>query len=142
MLCFNNWNNEVLNRDLRMDLIKHFVDYFSFHTANIRFAKSRIWGGYKIPRRRGRQPSIAKGPHFPKNCMKLRKFWSVGGCAPGSPPLGSTTENHFNPRQNVGINGIYTIFVFKCKHMEFLNNLALTIHTQENLIGFYNGALN
>ena len=26
-------------------------------------------------------------PDFSKNCMKLRKFWSVGGHAPGATPL-------------------------------------------------------
>ena len=26
-------------------------------------------------------------PDFPKNCMKLRKFWSVWGGAPLDPPL-------------------------------------------------------
>ena len=26
-------------------------------------------------------------PNFPKNCMKLRKFWAVGGGTPGAPPL-------------------------------------------------------
>ena len=38
-------------------------------------------GGSRIPRRRGRQPSMEKRQHanFPKNCMKLRKFWSLGG---------------------------------------------------------------
>ena len=37
-------------------------------------------GGSRIPRRRG------ANPNFPKNCIKLRKFWSVGA------PLGSTTD--------------------------------------------------
>ena len=36
------------------------------------------------PPRRGRQPMIL--PNFPKNYMKLRKFWTVGG-TPGDPPL-------------------------------------------------------
>ena len=46
-------------------------------------------GGSRIPHRRGRQPSGGRSQHtnFPKNCMKLRKFWSVGGGAPGVPPL-------------------------------------------------------
>ena len=26
-------------------------------------------------------------PKFPKNCIKLRKFWTIGGCALGVPPL-------------------------------------------------------
>ena len=46
--------------------------------------------GSRIPHRRGRQPVGGGGQHtnlpdFPKNCMKLRKFWSVGG--PGGVPL-------------------------------------------------------
>ena len=40
-------------------------------------------GGGANPRG-GRQHTIL--PNFPKNCMKLRKVWSVGG-APGVPPL-------------------------------------------------------
>ena len=48
-------------------------------------------GGYRIPRRRGRQP-LGGHQHtnlsdFPKNCTKLRKFWSIGERAPGAPPL-------------------------------------------------------
>ena len=47
-------------------------------------------GGSRISRRRGRQPfgggrQHTNLPDFPKNCMKLRTFWSVGG-APGAPP--------------------------------------------------------
>ena len=26
-------------------------------------------------------------PNFPKNCMKWRKYWAVGGGAPEKPPL-------------------------------------------------------
>ena len=33
----------------------------------------------------GRQHTILS--NFPKNCMKSRKFWAVGGRAPGAPPL-------------------------------------------------------
>ena len=52
-------------------------------------------GGSRIPCRRGRQPSEGACQHtilsnFPKNCMKSRKFWTVGGGggrAPGAPPL-------------------------------------------------------
>ena len=33
----------------------------------------------------GRQHTILL--NFPKNCMKSRKFWAVGGGAPGAPPL-------------------------------------------------------
>ena len=46
-------------------------------------------GGSRIPRRRGRQPSMRRyqNTHFPKNCMKLRKFWSVGwGARTGGAP--------------------------------------------------------
>ena len=32
----------------------------------------------------GRRPNIVV--HFLKNPMKLKKFWSVRGCAPGAPP--------------------------------------------------------
>ena len=48
--------------------------------------------GSRIPRRRGRQPS-GRGcqhtilPNFPKNCMKMRKFWAVGVARAGSTPL-------------------------------------------------------
>ena len=49
--------------------------------------------GSRIFRRRGRQP-FRRGTNiqicqiFPKNCMKLRKFWSVGGRPPPlDPPL-------------------------------------------------------
>ena len=33
----------------------------------------------------GRQHMIL--PNFAKNCMKLRKFWAVGGAPPLNPPL-------------------------------------------------------
>ena len=58
-------------------------------------------GGYRIPRRRGRQlvggAPTYKLAGFPKNCMKLRKFWSVGG---GGAPLGSVTD-HVSPKSEV-----------------------------------------
>ena len=49
-------------------------------------------GGYRIPCRRGYQLLEVWGrgykhsnlPDFPKNCMKLRTFWSVGRWPPGS----------------------------------------------------------
>ena len=50
-----------------------------------------VRGGSRIPRRRGRQPS-RKGrqptilPKFPKNCMKLRKFWALGSARRERPP--------------------------------------------------------
>ena len=53
-------------------------------------------GGYRILRRRGHQPSRGRQhtnlPDFPKNCMKLRNFWSAGRDAcwrhsPLDPPL-------------------------------------------------------
>ena len=51
----------------------------------------------RIPQGRGRQPSCWGGgfwcqhtklPNVPKNCMKLRTFWTVGGGgrAPGAIP--------------------------------------------------------
>ena len=36
---------------------------------------------------------------FPKNCMKLRKFWTVGGACAGSGPHRSATG--FNFRSNL-----------------------------------------
>ena len=43
-------------------------------------------GGGASPPGEGRQHTNL--PDFPKNCMKLRNFWSVGGGrAPGCPPL-------------------------------------------------------
>ena len=37
-------------------------------------------------------------PNFTKNCMKLRKFWAVGGahaeCAPLNPPLSCIEDTH------------------------------------------------
>ena len=45
-----------------------------------------LQGGSRISCRRGRQHT-----NFPKNCMKLIKFWSVGGTRAGAPPLGSAT---------------------------------------------------
>ena len=57
-------------------------------------------GGSRIPCRSGADPLGGRLhtilSNFPKNCMKLRKFWAVGGRggrAPGAPPLGSATEN-------------------------------------------------
>ena len=29
-------------------------------------------------------------PNFPKNCMNLRKFWTVGGCMLGASPRSAT----------------------------------------------------
>ena len=60
--------------------------------TNLTEIKTVTRGGYKgIPRRRGRQPVGGANmdqnlPNFPKNCMKLRKFWSVGGAHRGRPP--------------------------------------------------------
>ena len=47
-----------------------------------------VLGGANPPER-GRKPMILA--NFPKNCMKLRKFWTVGG-APGAPPLDPPLE--------------------------------------------------
>ena len=43
---------------------------------------SRISIGGAPTLQRGRQDIIL--PKFPKNCMKLRKFWSVRGGGPGA----------------------------------------------------------
>ena len=63
-----------------------------------------IRGGYRIPGRSGCQPlggyQHTNLPDFPKNCMKLRKFWSVGGRAPREPPLGSATD--YGPFRPIG----------------------------------------
>ena len=53
-------------------------------------------GPGRLPRRRGRQHTNLSG--FPKNCMKLRKFWFVGGGggaggAPLNPPLVNNIVN-------------------------------------------------
>ena len=48
-------------------------------------------GGSRIPHGRGHRPSREGGhkhtilPNFPKNVMKLKKFWAVRGRAPGVP---------------------------------------------------------
>ena len=39
----------------------------------------------------GRGANLQFWQNFPKNSMKLRKFWTVGGRAPGAPPLRSAT---------------------------------------------------
>ena len=51
------------------------------------FLSARVKGGSRIARRRERQhTNLQDFP--PKNCMKLRKFWSVGGAPPPwDPPL-------------------------------------------------------
>ena len=49
-------------------------------------------GGGANPLREGCQHTIL--PNFPKNCMKLRKFWAVEGPAPGTLPLRSATVYH------------------------------------------------
>ena len=51
-------------------------------------------GGSRIPRRRGGAPTN-KFAIFPKNCMNLRKFWSVGKARAGGTPLGSATVFFF-----------------------------------------------
>ena len=51
-----------------------------------------VGGGTNHPGRgRGRQHTSL--PEFPKNCMKLRKFWSVEGAPP---PLGSATVLYYS----------------------------------------------
>ena len=61
-----------------------FMPYF--YRARGNMAPSRC--GSRIPCRRGRR--LSGGQHtilsnFPKNCMKSRKFWVVGGRTPGLP---------------------------------------------------------
>ena len=41
-------------------------------------------GGCANPKGRGRQPTICL--IFPKNCMKMKKFWPRGGRVPGALP--------------------------------------------------------
>ena len=66
--------------------------------GNPRSAPDPCRGGSTIHRRRGCQSSRREGrqhtnlPDFPKNCMKLRKFWSVGRRR--RRPLGSATAMH------------------------------------------------
>ena len=49
-------------------------------------------GGDADPPGRGRKPMILA--NFPKNCMKLRKFWTVGGGRPLlDPPLWTPRRN-------------------------------------------------
>ena len=48
-------------------------------------------GGGANPKGGGRQPII--WPIFPKNCMKMKKFWARGGGASLAPPLRSSTAN-------------------------------------------------
>ena len=51
----------------------------------------------------GRVPTYQGGTNirfchiFQKNCMKLRKFWAVGGCAPGVPPLDPPLPRQVHP---------------------------------------------
>ena len=49
------------------------------------FPQWLIRGGSRIPQRRGANPPGGRQhmilPNFAKNCMKLRKFWAVGGRA-------------------------------------------------------------
>ena len=49
-----------------------------------------IRGGSRIPRRRGRRPSRGRQhmilSKFPKNCMKSRNFWAMGGAHRGATP--------------------------------------------------------
>ena len=54
-----------------------------------------LWGSQSLG---GRQHTNL--PDFPKNCMKLRKFWSIGGRTLGEPPLGSATD--YGPFRPIG----------------------------------------
>ena len=51
-------------------------------------------GGSANPPGRGCQPMIL--PNFPKNCMKLRKFWTMGGRAGGAPLRSDTDMQKLN----------------------------------------------
>ena len=58
--------------------------------ANFVTKKLDYLGGYRIPRRRGRQHS-GRGATYDfakisENCMKLRKFLALGRRASGAPP--------------------------------------------------------
>ena len=64
--------------------------------------------------------------------MKLRKFWSVGGCVPGAPPLdppllvttpppgGKINDHHHPPPGNYGqwVDGTYLIVIYRWHHHE------------------------
>ena len=54
----------------------------------IKFKQNIICRGIS---RRGLQPSKMILLNFPKTCMKLRKFWSVGACVP-PPPIRSAAD--------------------------------------------------
>ena len=45
-------------------------------------------GGFRILRRRGRQPTILR-----KFSKKLHEFWAVGGRAPWAPPRSTTVDS-------------------------------------------------
>ena len=52
-----------------------------------------VGGGANPPRGEGHQHMIL--PKFPKNCMKLRKFWALGeGDGAGGSPFRSATVSH------------------------------------------------
>ena len=57
------------------------VQVFYIFTSHPLYRYVVYRGGSRIPRRRGCQPSMGRrqDTNFPKNCMKLRNFWFVGG---------------------------------------------------------------
>ena len=57
---------------------------------------------------------------FPKNCMKLRKFWTVGGRASGAPPLDPPLET--TPTSNTDL--VPTSNICKPFHFMKLNKNA------------------
>ena len=78
-------SNKLMNKS--MSLLNVLIIHCSIFAT-----RTLTRGGSSIPRRRGRQPfrrghQHTKLPDFPKNCMKLRKFWFIGGACAGGAPL-------------------------------------------------------
>ena len=80
-------------------------------------------GGSSIPRRRGANPPGGAPtydlamilPNFAKNCMKLRKFWAIGGRVLGAPPKSATNMiSHQTPV--VGFSEL-NVKLFKVYHI-------------------------
>ena len=95
-------SKEYLNECAKLndEIIKY---YKAKAVADLGFSR----GGCANPKG-GRQPTICL--IFPKNCMKMKKFWPRGG-ASLAPPLRSTTEkiakNHlYNPNMYLHTNVI------------------------------------
>ena len=64
-------------------------------------------GGSRISRRRGCQPSEGRHQHtnFPKNCMKLRTFWSIGSL---DPPL--LLHNYFLYSEQLSYIRMFSVY--------------------------------